>query len=83
MPYDLPPARVGTDVGQTIGERIHGQWLDLDRLLVQLWESRSIYPNVIHTEMRMERQGVTDYAEYLLPELTMSGINNLIERCGL
>ena len=48
----------------TIGEPIHGQWLGLDRLLVQLWESRSVRTRVIYTEKRDMR----DLVEHLLPE---------------
>jgi len=35
----LPPkfSFPGADVGQNIGELVRGQWLDLDRILVQLW----------------------------------------------
>ena len=37
----------GGDVVQVIGEEIWEEWLDLDRLLVQFWESSSIRPKVV------------------------------------
>jgi hypothetical protein len=52
----LVPGGVGANVEQTIGEANYGQWLNLDRLLVQVWESRSIRPRVIFTE----EQGMGD-----------------------
>jgi len=72
------PHSAGTDARQSIGEVIYGQWLDLDRLLVQLWESRSIRPRVIcPMPMRTERV-VRDFVGRILPEATGSGIIDLL-----
>jgi hypothetical protein len=59
---------------RTIEEPIHGQWLGLDRLLVQLWESRSVRTRVIYTEKRDMR----DLVEHLLPETSERGAIDLV-----
>ena len=48
--------------------------MDLDRLLVQFWDSRSIRPKVV-----TEKKGKRDWAGYLLPEITKRGIIDLVE----
>ena len=54
-------------------------WSDLDRLLVQFWESRSIRTKLELTE-RPERAGeMRSLAISLLPELTKRGIIDLVE----
>ena len=70
----LVPGGVGANVEQTIGEANHGQRLNLDRLLVQVWESRSIHPRVIFTE----EQGMGDCIESLLQEMTKQGVIDLV-----
>jgi len=57
----------------------YGQWLDLDRLLVQFWESHSTCPEVICTTQEGERQNTRDFVEFLLPELTRRGMVDLTE----
>ena len=59
---------------RTIEEPIHGEWLGLDRLLVQLWESRSVRTRVIYTEKRDMR----DLVEHLLPETSGRGAIDLV-----
>jgi hypothetical protein len=56
--------------GEAIGELAHGQWLDLDRLLVQFWESRSIRPKVVYTV----GFGMKDFVGSLLPEIMKRGV---------
>lgn len=67
--FDSTLTKTGADVRQTVGEQILGEWLDLDRLLAQLWESRSIRLKVISTA-RNEGQGMKNCIESLLPEIT-------------
>ena len=80
---DLPgsSAVIGAsaDLGKAIGEEDFGQWLDLDRLLVQLWESHSIRPRVVYVEWNNMINGI----RYLLPEITRRGIIHLIESSEL
>ena len=63
-------------VDTILGETIDGQWLDLDRWLVQFWESRSIRPEVICTM----GQDMKDCIGRLLPETTKRGIIDLLQR---
>jgi hypothetical protein len=62
-------------IKQIIGETDSGQWLDIDRLLVQLWESRSIRPKVMCTA----KKDMGDRIGSLLPEVTERGIIDLAE----
>ena len=66
----------GTGAGQTVGEAARREWLDLDRLLVQLWESRSIRPRVGYKGLgqRMKQQTTDYWVGCLLPEITRRGI---------
>ena len=77
----LDPAltTIGVNVMEMVGERILGQWLDLDRLLVQLWESRFIRPTVITMTLGGEQRGAGNCIGCLLPEITMKGIIDLAE----
>jgi hypothetical protein len=59
---------------RAIGETHHGQWLELDRLLIQFWESHSIRPKVVY----LVREDMGDFAEYALPEITWRGILDLV-----
>ena len=76
VPYDPTLTNAGADVAQVIGDLICGQWLDLDRLLVQIWESRSIRPKVLSTT-----QHIGYSVGGLLPEITKRGIIDLACRC--
>ena len=58
---------------------VYREWLDLDRLLVQLWESNSTPPRVICTTWKWEPEGRIGFADCLLPELTRRGIVDLGE----
>lgn len=75
----LPSYSSSLDVDVFKQSATYEQWPDLDRLLVQLWESRSIRPKVIRTAwgvQRLDRRGLT---ECLLPELTRRGVVDLVE----
>jgi len=67
VPYHLACIR------QAIGEEIFEQWSDLDRILVRLWESLSIRPNVRWTKGRWEGDRVGDCIGRLLPEMARRG----------
>ena len=57
-----------------VGEVIFGQWLELDRLLAQLWESHSIRPKVLCYAPVGTENRVTERVGSLLPEVTGRGI---------
>lgn len=66
------------DVKQVIGGQTIGQWLELDRLLAQLWESHSIRPEILYRAVPPWDRTMTDLVGWLLPETTGGGIINLV-----
>ena len=58
---------------------VYGEWLELDRLLVQFLESRSICSKVVCTALMGGEQDMRDFVEYMLPELTRRGMSDLVE----
>ena len=56
---------------------VYREWEDLDRLLVQLWTSRSIRPRVRYKRGKGEDD--KDLASKLLPELTKRGVVDMVE----
>jgi hypothetical protein len=71
IPYCPTFLRAGANIRQTVGEANYMQWLDLDRLLIQLWESRAVRPQVVCT--------TADCLGCLLPEVTKSGIVDFVK----
>jgi hypothetical protein len=69
--YYLTLVRYFKNIRQGIGEANCGQWLDLDRLLVQLWESHSVRPNVV---CDTANRAMNNCVKSLLPEGTKRGI---------
>lgn len=58
-----------------IGEAIFLRWLELDLLLVQLWESHSVRPSVLYkVPSSRGRRWARSCIETLLPEITARGI---------
>jgi hypothetical protein len=77
IPYRLTIAYDGGSATQSIGDPVYEQWLGLDRLLVQLWESHSIRPRIVP----MMKEDLRDCAGCLLPEITKRGIIDLVKQC--
>ena len=50
IPYGLTLTGISANVGQPIAKVRYEQWLGLDRLLVQFWESRSIRSKLVPTK---------------------------------
>jgi len=71
------PSYIYPDVGRAIGEGIFGQWLDLDRFLIHLQESRSIRTSAIRPRTR-SKSGLTDCIGHMLPEITKRGMIELV-----
>ena len=71
---DIPDPGTNIFTGAT-----YRQWSDLDRLLVQFWESRSIRPKVIRSTPSKENSAMGECIEYLLPEITRRGILDLVD----
>ena len=72
----------GVIVEQTEVANPGTRWLDLDRLLVQFWESRSIRPKVVYPRTMDGKRGLRDWAGYLLLEITKRGIIDVVEGSG-
>ena len=74
IPHYLTLAVALTNLRQTIGETDCEKWLDLDRLLVQFWEARSIRPKIVF----QTDEGMGDIG-CLLPEITKKGVIDIFE----
>jgi len=73
LPYSL--TMFGMDVGRFVGEATCRGWLDLDRLLVQLWESCSVCPKLECVRLGLTWwPGTKYYIGCLFPEMTKRGI---------
>ena len=55
------------------------RWLDLDRLLVQYWDTYSILTRVVYPRIESGMRGIERWARYLFPEMTKRGIIDLDE----
>ena len=71
--------KVSTNIRQSIGEAACGLWSDLDRPLIQFWESRSLHPKVICVMAREETRDTSHWIECLMPEATGRGMIDFIE----
>ena len=67
------------DVGTMKESAVHREWLNLDRLLVQLSESRSTPPRVICTTWLGHMESMIGFADCLLPELTRKGLLTYVD----
>ena len=74
----VPFVGADTGVGRIVGQVVCRQWLDLDRSLVQLWESHSIRPVVKCKTPILEGQDMRDCIRRLMPEVTRRGIIDLV-----
>ena len=79
VPFYVNLVSADADVRLVIGEAIRQHWLDLDRLLVQFWESGSIRPGVICQAPIEEGRGISGCFGWLMPEATKRGIIDLVE----
>jgi len=59
-----------------------GQWLELDRLLAQLWESHSTPPKIMCRALSGKEKDIRDLMGRLLPEVTVGGTANLLTSSG-
>ena len=78
LPYHFAFFDVVTDIRKALGEVVSRRWSDLDNLLVQFWESRSIRPRVGCSKLRERWPNMDYYIGCLLPEITKRGIVSLI-----
>jgi len=79
---DYYPTIVMFDADDTVRgveEQTPGQWLELDRLLTQLWESHTIPPKVLCRVPSWKEKSARDSMGCLLPEATRGGTVNLFD----
>jgi len=77
VPTSLPHPRTK----KRIGQEIYGQWLELDHILVQLWESHSIRLRFTRKTWGQKFQNtMEDCLGYLLPEATKIGMIDVVDR---
>lgn len=74
--------RAGADVKQAVGEVVYRQWIDLDNLLAQLWESHSIRTKVLCAMVGKRGQNSKHSIGFLLPEITNRGLISLVPQYG-
>ena len=77
-PHRFTLTQSGTDVRWILGREISRQWFDLDRLLVQLSESRSVRLGIVCTPLEMGNQNTRHCIRCLLPETTERGVIHLV-----
>ena len=78
LPFDSAFIDTLAAISQSLGEVIRRLWSDLDSLLVQLWELRSIRPRVGHVKQGEQGESVGYNVRCLLPEITKRGIVDLV-----
>jgi len=81
-PYCFSRIDANVDVSKIVGGTTYREWLDLDRLLAQLWESRSIRTKIRSTAQEIGKKQMSECMGYLLPEATERGIIDLVENDG-
>ena len=74
VPRRLALGDYGPDIIPSLGEDASRQWSDLDRLLVEFWESRSIRPAVGCKRLGEKQQNMDYRIGCLLPEITKKGL---------
>jgi len=79
-PWSLNNTDADAIAEQTV--EVTGQLLELDRLLVHFWESRSVRPRVVCAMLEEGDQRMKYCVRYLLPEITKRGIVDLIDQYG-
>ena len=78
IPIAISSVGEPVNVKQSIGEETHGQWMDLDHILIQLWESNAIHTQVIYTT-EGEKKEAREFIGALLPEMTKRGKVEMLE----
>lgn len=82
LPSDLTSNHANpAELRHAIGEVIYKRWLELDRLLIQLWESHSIRPKLLYyAPSGKDEEGPRSCVESLLPEIMGRGLADLVNR---
>ena len=84
LPYHPAVDKHGVGIREIIGDRLSRHWSELDRVLIQLSEARSIRPKVVFTTLKTEEEDsympttMRECVESLLPEAMMVGVVDLV-----
>jgi len=82
IPIKAPSIDDPVNMRQVIRGAVDKQWMDLDRVLIQLWETNAIPTQVIYTTEEGKKEG-REYIGALLPEMTKRGILEVVDRRDL
>jgi len=80
VPFYTALVNTDANVREVIGEAVRQHWFDVDRLLVQFWESHSIRPSLESGVPVREGRDMRSCIGLLMPEVTRRGIIDLVER---
>lgn len=70
------PRHVSVD---TIKRSVHcGGWMDLDRLLVRFWESRSTRPKVVCMVSEGQERDIRGFTRHFFPKLAERGMIDIL-----
>jgi len=78
IPYYILASFDPASVRQNIGEETRREWVDLDRILVQFWESRAVRTKIVYVVETRRKEEVCGPLDDLLPEMTAGGITKLV-----
>ena len=78
IPIPTPPVDAPVSVKQSIGEETHEQWMDLNHILVRLWESSGVHTHILYTTEEEKREACK-YIGALLPGMTKKGIVEMVD----
>ena len=67
------------NIGETFGDPLHRQWVDLDWLLVKFWELRGIRPKVLYETSENQKEAIYEYIGCWFPEVTERRIIELVD----
>jgi hypothetical protein len=74
----------GANARVIVGDALYGHWMDLDRTLIQLWESLAVRAKLSYYSTGKGKRA-RKFVECLLPETTKRGMIKLVDltnRCG-
>ena len=64
------------DIGQATSDPAFGQWSELDRLLIEFWDTRSIHLSVSYGTLGEKWRKMDQLVKGLLPEMAKRGLIN-------
>ena len=64
------------DIGQATSDPAFGQWSELDRLLIEFWDTRSIHLSVSYSTLGEKWRKMDQLVKGLLPEMAKRGLIN-------